>query len=83
MLEVESHVRRKGNKNPTGIIESLEEGKALVRWGVDYNRPIRERVDINDLEEVTDRIYSPDEVVTRQAEEDKRKLTAHKEKFEG
>lgn len=72
-LEVGDHVTQLNTKNPVGVIEKIWLGDtgefAKVRWGTADRRTFRDDFPIADLERLDEVVYSPDEVVERQAKE--------------
>lgn len=69
------HVRRKGTEQPVGRVVPLSrlisetEDTTLVCWGVQDKKTYEERVPVQELEDVPYKIFSPEEVQIRQAEE--------------
>lgn len=68
-LKVGDYVNQLNTKNPTGIIEAINGHIAEVRWGTADKRTFRDSFRLDELQIVTEPIYSPDDVVKRQMEE--------------
>lgn len=79
MLVINDYVNKKGTTHPTGIIKALENGVALVRWGVEYDHIFTEKIPVENLQLITHTITSRDEVEIRQAKEKSASVHIHEE----
>jgi len=48
-IEVDAYVNRKGEKNPTGIVEHIEGVLATVYWGTADGKQFREELPLDSL----------------------------------
>lgn len=71
MVVINDYVKKIETPEPTGIVNELRAANtvALVRWGVADGHIYTEEVPVADLIVVTEKIWTPDEIVKRQAEE--------------
>lgn len=68
-LNIGDYVRPRNALDPIGIIEDINGEVAMVRWGTADKRTFRDDIRLDQLKKVTEKIYSPDEVLKRQAED--------------
>jgi hypothetical protein len=56
-IKVGSHVNRKGEKNPTGIVEKVTPaGNATVNWGTMDKKTHREHIHVNNLKHTSPKV---------------------------
>ena len=67
-MKIGSRVHRV-NGSQHGIIRELNRTTALVYWGLIDRKESTSWVPVEQLEEVTEQVLQPDEVIARQAEE--------------
>lgn len=70
---VDDYVTKKDGSEQIGIIEAIDRNTHVitVRWGVDDRKKYVEDLLEDQLEQVFEKIYSPDEVIMRQIDEKK------------
>ncbi len=66
---IDDYVVQKGSTSPLGIVEAIHGQHITVRWGTSDRKTFRDIFRYDQLEKVPYKVYSPDEVIKRQADE--------------